>query len=124
MFTIPEKIVLADEEWLSVLQGRWVGSNPDMFFKVTDDVMQGQVGRLTQYGPVKFHVGYYDYNKTDIILIPEQARDFDDYGGFAFPRIRNGEIYLRMLVYDAIMGFYFRGRARNPKTEAALSSGR
>ena len=41
MFTIPETIVLADEEWLPVLQGQWVGSNPDMFFKVTDDVMQG-----------------------------------------------------------------------------------
>ena len=90
MFTIPEKIVLADEEWLPLLQGQWVGSTPDMTFKVTDDVMQGQIGKLTQYGPVKFRVGYYEYNKTDIILIPERARDFDDYGGFAFPRIRDG----------------------------------
>lgn len=115
MFTIPENIVLADEEWLPLLQGQWVGSNPDMTFKVTDDVMQGQIGKLTQYGPVKFHVGYYDYNKTDIILIPERARDFDDYGGFAFPRIRDGEIYLRMLVYDAVMGFYFWRPGQKPK---------
>ena len=115
MFTIPEKIVLADEEWLPLLQGQWVGSSPDMSFKVTDDVMQGQIGKLTQYGPVKFRVGYYDYNKTDIILIPERARDFDDYGGFAFPRIRDGEIYLRMLVYDAVMGFYFRRPGQKPK---------
>ena len=57
MFTVPEKIVLADEEWLPRLQGRWVGSSPDMTFKVTDDVMQGQIGKLPPYGPVKFHAG-------------------------------------------------------------------
>ena len=113
MFTLPEKIIIADEEWLPVLQGKWV-SKPDFILTVTDDVIQGQFGRLMPYGPAKFHVGYYDYNKTDIILIPEHAKDFDDYCGFAFPRIRNGEIYLRMLVYDAIMGFYFTRPGQKP----------
>ena len=106
MFTLPEGMILADEEWLPVLQGKWV-CKPDYTLTVTDDVMQGRFGRLMPYGPVKFHVGYYDYNNTDIILIPEHAKEFDDYCGFAFPRIRNGEIYLRMLMYDAVMGFYF-----------------
>ena len=115
MFTIPEKIVLADEEWLPRLQGRWVGSSPDMTFKVTDDVMQGQIGKLPPYGPVKFHAGYYEYNKDEIILIPERANDFDSYAGFAFPRVRDGEIYLRMLMYDAVMGFYFWRPGQKPK---------
>ena len=120
MFTLPEKMVLADEEWLPVLQGKWV-SNQDCSLTVTDDVMQGRFGRLMPYGPVKFHVGYYDYNNTDIILIPEQAKDFDNYCGFAFPRIRDGEIYLRMLVYDAIMGFYFTRPGQKPKDRKGSS---
>ena len=106
MFTLPERMILADEEWLPVLQGKWV-SKPDFTLMVTDNVMQGQFGRFMPYGPVKFHVGYYDYNSTDIILIPEHAKEFDNYCGFAFPRICNGEIYLRMLMHDAVMGFYF-----------------
>ena len=120
MFTLPEKMILADEEWLPVLQGKWV-SQPDYTLMVTDDVMQGQFGRLMPYGPVKFHVGYYDYNNTDIILIPEQAKDFDNYCGFAFPRIRNGEIYMRMLVYDAVMGFYFTRPGQKPSDKRVSS---
>ena len=120
MFKLPEKMIIADEEWLPVLQGKWV-SQPDYTLTVTDDVMQGRFGRLMPYGPVKFHVGYYDYNNTDIILIPEQAKDFDNYCGFAFPRIRDGEIYLRMLVYDAVMGFYFTRPGQKPKDRKGSS---
>ena len=75
-------------------------------------------------GPVKFHVGYYDYNSTDIILIPEHAKEFDNYCGFAFPRICNGEIYLRMLMHDAVMGFYFirPGQKPSDKRVSSMSS--
>ena len=106
MFTLPERMILADEEWLPVLQGKWV-SKPDYTLMVTDNVMQGQFGRLMPYGPVKFHVGYYDYNSTDIILIPE-----------------HGEIYLRMLMHDAVMGFYFirPGQKPSDKRVSSMSS--
>jgi hypothetical protein len=114
MFTIPDTIVLADAEWLPLLQGRWV-SGKDLSFVVTDDVMQGRFGSLMPYGPVKFHVGFYEFNKNEIILIPEHARDFDNYGGFAFPRFWDDEIYLRMLMNDAVMGFYFTRPGQEPK---------
>ena len=120
MFTLPERMILADEEWLPVLQGKWV-SKPDYTLMVTDNVMQGQFGRFMPYGPVKFHVGYYDYNSTDIILIPEHAKEFDNYCGFAFPRICNGEIYLRMLMHDAVMGFYFIRPGQKPSDKRVSS---
>ncbi len=52
MFTLPERMILADEEWLPVLQGKWV-SKPDYTLMVTDNVMQGQFGRFMPYGPGK-----------------------------------------------------------------------